>query len=108
VERIASVYGVGEGGKLLLRRLTTSPGAFAHLDPASYGVGLRSKEPLPSADLFRLRALIQQQVMREPEIESASVQLTLDSSTGTLLVELRARTLPGGQDVYVPLAVPSV
>lgn len=72
--------------KCVMRRLGTPRGSFRHLP--RYGVGLKEKEPLPSAsDLIRLRADIEAQTLEEPDVESATARLTLDRA-GVLIVQL--------------------
>jgi len=72
--------------KCVMRRLGTPRGSFRHLP--RYGVGLKEKEPLPSAsDLIKLRADIEAQALEEPDVETATARLTLDRS-GVLIVQL--------------------
>lgn len=99
----ALVTGAALVEKLLLRRLTSAPGDFFHL-PA-YGLGLRVKEPVPAASLPRLKASIEQQALREPEVESASATLTQDPARGLLTVEVRARLRKTGETARVGFAV---
>jgi hypothetical protein len=89
--------------KLLVRRLLTSPGDFFHLP--EYGIGFRLKEPIAAANLVSLKAEIEQQARREPEVEEALASVTLDAN-GILTVMLRARLKSSGQqiDVKVPVA----
>lgn len=97
-----------EGGadlirKLIIRRLTTLPGSFYHAP--SFGIGLRVKEKLATSDLVKLRAEIERQVMREPELGKPTVKVTLDNK-GILLVEVRATIRPDNKLVTVPVSVP--
>lgn len=85
--------------KLILRRLMSAPGDFFHLP--TYGLGLRVKEPVPAADLGRLKASIEAQVAREPEVETARATLTLDAGTGVLSVSVRAQLRKSGEQVDV-------
>jgi hypothetical protein len=80
--------------KLIFRRLMSAPGDFFHLP--SYGIGLRVKEPIPAANLGNLKTKIEQQVMREPELESVRVSLSLDSS-GVLTVGVNGRLRTTGE-----------
>lgn len=86
--------------KLILRRLTTRPGEFAHLDPDTYGVGLVPKQPLPTRDLLALQQTIERQVQREAEIDAADAQLSL-ARDGTLTVTVRVRTRAGAELPFV-------
>lgn len=78
--------------KLVLRRITTPKGGFFHLP--DYGAGISVKEPLKGGDMVTLRKQIQQQVLLEPEIVAALVQLSLDSN-GILSISVTARTNTG-------------
>jgi len=88
--------------KLILRRLTTRRGGFRHLP--EYGLGIRLKEPLPG-ELVKLRAAIEREVKREPEVVAASASLSLRSN-GVLTVSVRARTRGGSGALEVSLDVP--
>ena len=89
--------------KLIIRRLTTSAGEFFYM--TDYGVGLRLKEPLPIADMPKLKALIRLQLLREPEIASLDVGLTL-TSEGILRINLIVTLRQTNQQVPVTLDVP--
>lgn len=73
--------------KLIIRRLTTPVGGFYHLP--DYGVDLGVKKLLPAANLIKLRADINRQVQREPEVETSDVQLELGSDND-LTVRVKA------------------
>ena len=90
--------------KLVIRRLTTAPGSFFHMP--DYGIGLRLKEPLVTPDLVRLRADIQQQLLKEPEFDAvqAAVALTPD---GVLRITIKARLSKLNQEVVIPVEVPT-
>lgn len=93
--------------KLIIRRLISRPGDFFHLP--KYGIGLRTKEPLPAADLPKLKVEIQRQVMLEPDVQSAQVQLLLDASKNILFVNVTAQLRPSGEvSVGVPVPVAGV
>jgi hypothetical protein len=82
--------------KLIIRRLTTRKGGFKHLP--TYGVGLRAKEPLPIADLAKLKADIEREVQKEPEVTAVRARLEMRQH-GVLLVTLDVRAdLPTGSD----------
>lgn len=98
-----------EGGadlvrKLIVRRLTTGPDAFFHLQ--GYGLGLALKEPLTVSDLTALQAEIERQVQQEPEVDAASCALTLDRQ-GILTIRIRARLRSSAEELPVTLAVPT-
>ena len=80
--------------KLILRRVTTPRGAFFHLP--DYGLGLRVKEPLPTPELFKLKAELELQVKREPDVDAVAATVLYDRS-GHLSVQLRVRTRKTGQ-----------
>jgi hypothetical protein len=98
----ASVEGTALLRKLVVRRIITAPGDFFHLP--DYGVGLRSKELLPAADLPALKARIEQQIRREPDVEDVTVKLVGTDNMLTVLARVRQRRT--GQEVVidVPLA----
>jgi phage baseplate assembly protein W len=80
--------------KLILRRLTTAPGDFFHLP--DYGLGLRAKDPMNPAELPRLKAEVERQVMLEPEVDAVRAQVSLDRD-GVLTIQLRVRTKTGDE-----------
>jgi hypothetical protein len=84
--------------KLILRRLMSSPGDFFHLP--NYGIGFRVKEPLPVADLVKLKAAVEAQCAKEPEVEAASATLSL-STGGVLNVAVAARLRKTGEQVDI-------
>jgi hypothetical protein len=84
----ASVTGSALVSKLVLRRLTTKPGDFFHLP--NYGLGLRVKEPVPQAELPKLKAAIENQVLREPEVDQAQASVTMDAAHNILTVKVAA------------------
>lgn len=92
----ATVSGADLLKKLILRRLMTRPGDFFHLP--KYGIGLREKEPIPAGNLGKLKKEIERQILLEPEVASAIVGLTLDSS-GVLTVRVQASLRPTGEVV---------
>lgn len=91
--------------KLIVRRITSSPGDFFHLP--DYGIGIRTKEPLPSSDLIKLKKEIERQVAREPEVESNSVSLSLDPR-GILTIFVRAKLRKSGNTVDTAATIPLV
>jgi hypothetical protein len=94
--------------KLIVRRLITSPGEFFHLP--EYGVGLRVKEPLPAADLTKLRAEIERQILLEPDVVSVRVSLRFTPAQGTLEVAVFAKAVIDGQatDIDASTSIPLV
>lgn len=99
----AAVEGPDLLRKLIIRRLTTSPGEFYHLP--NYGLGLREKEPIPIPDLTKLRREIERQIALEPEVDSAQVTLLVNPA-GVVTVSLRVKTRQGGQNVGVDFQLP--
>lgn len=88
--------------KLILRRLTTRPGDFFHLP--SYGLGLKLKEPVPLADLAKLKTSIEAQVLREPEVDRAQATLQLDAAKRVVFVSIKAVMKKTGEQVEVGLS----
>lgn len=84
--------------KLWLRRLVTQKGDFFHLP--DYGVGIRVKEPIPVANLGRLKTQIEEQLAREPEVESVTATVSMDSR-GILTVQARGALRKTGEAVQV-------
>lgn len=84
--------------KLIIRRLVSKPGDFFHLP--NYGIGLRVKEPLPVADLSKLKAEIERQVLQEPEVDTVQAQL-FQTSESILTVKVRARLKKTGEPIEV-------
>lgn len=90
--------------KRIIRRLTTRKGAFAHMP--DYGVLMPANvKQLARAGLRQaIAADAEQQVMREPEVVSASVQLVVDGPVTRFVV--KARTAFGtGLDLSVPFGL---
>lgn len=90
--------------KLILRRLTTTPSAYFHLD-ATYGLGISEKQPLVTRDLVQLKKEIERQVSLEPEVAAASARVELNTN-GTLEITITAQTQQG-QLVVVPYRIPN-
>lgn len=100
----AEQFGVEVLKKLILRRLTTKPGAFANL-PSSYGLGIKEKEPLPIASLVELKVAVDKQVEQEPEVDVCNSRVSLDRS-GVLTIQMSV-LLKNGQQVTYPIVVPT-
>lgn len=60
--------------KRIIRRLLSSPGGFPHLP--EYGVGLRLKEALKTTTVSDLRVRVRDQVLQEPEVDDATVNIS--------------------------------
>ncbi len=85
--------------KLILRRLMTTPGDFFHLP--NYGVGIRTKEPLPAANLGKLKTAIEQQCAQETEIENIAAYLSLSPANGILTIKVKATLKKTGEAVEI-------
>lgn len=85
--------------KLILRRLVTPRGGFTHLP--DYGIGFSVKEPVPVADLIKLRAEVERQVLLEPEVERVRATITQDAANGILTITLQARLRQTGNEIEV-------
>ena len=92
--------------KLILRRLITRPGEFAHLP--NYGLGFSVKEPLRNNDLILLRRQVEQQVLLEPDVNAAQVFLSFDNARGILLCQVRATMRTTGEQVDTSLELTGV
>lgn len=89
--------------KLILRRLTTTPGDFAHLP--NYGLGLSIKEPLRTNDLLLLQRAIEQQVSLEPDVADVQANLSFSNAEGILTVKVTATFRATGQQVTTSLKI---
>lgn len=83
--------------KLIIRRLITRPADFYHLP--NYGVGLRTKQPLPAGDLVRLQASIKQQIMQEPDVTDVGVQVS--QSQNVLNIQLTVTVAKTGEKLSI-------
>jgi hypothetical protein len=88
-----STTGIALTKKMILRRLTTRPGGFFHLP--EFGAGIAEKGMLPGGGLIALKAEIERQVKREPEVATASVRLS-QYPGGVLQIDIAATTRPDG------------
>jgi hypothetical protein len=93
------VSGVELVKKLVIRRLTTTPGDFFHLP--KYGVGLQIKQAIPAGDLIKLKTLITNQILLEPDIDQCTVDLA--QATNLLVIKVRALIRGTGQEVNVAI-----
>jgi hypothetical protein len=89
--------------KLIIRRLTATPGDFAHIP--QYGVGLKVKQPLPVGDLVKLQASIKQQIMQEPDVETVAATVTQSSNVLTVQVSVTVMATGSKLDVSVPFQI---
>lgn len=87
--------------KLIIRRLISQKGEFFHLP--DYGVGLAVKGILGAADLIQLRAEIERQVLREPEVAEVNATLILGASND-LTIQIRAKLRATGEQLDVSLS----
>lgn len=101
----ASMSGESLVKKLILRRLISKPGDFFHLP--NYGAGLREKEPIPTVELRKIAAQIEQQVALEPEVAESRASLSYAASASALIIQLKVRLKASGDVVQVALTVPS-
>lgn len=85
--------------KLILRRLMTTPGDFFHLP--SYGVGIRTKEPIPAANLGKLKTAVEQQCAQETEIENIAAYLSLSPANGILTIKVKATLKKTGEAIEI-------
>lgn len=89
-----TVTGVELIKKLIIRRLTTGEGDFFHLP--KYGIASWAKEVTTPSNLAPLRAAIERQVLKEPEVSEAAVALTL-SADDVLKIAVKATIRPSGE-----------
>jgi hypothetical protein len=79
--------------KRVLRRWTTRKGAFRHLP--RYGLGQALKGVSTVAARAALKADALGQVLEEPDIKEAQVDVAMEAATGVLTLTTRARTVRG-------------
>jgi hypothetical protein len=89
--------------KLIIRRLTSTPGDYFFMP--QYGVGVRLKEPVPLSDLASLRKNIEVNLRKEPELLNCRVRLRLDESKGILFISVKTMG-PNGREVSTNLEIP--
>jgi hypothetical protein len=87
--------------KLVLRRLTTSPGEFWYLP--DYGLGIQEKVVLLQNDVRALKQAIESTVLEEPDVEACSAKVVLGNNQ--LLIQLKVLSKTTGQTIDVGLAV---
>ena len=89
--------------KMIFRRLTTARGEFFHLP--NYGIDFPVKEPIRAGELPLLKAEIERQIKREPEVVDVRAVLTM-AANGVLTAKVRARLKSGGaldETINLPL-----
>ncbi len=90
--------------KLILRRLTTAPGAFFHIP--TYGLGLQEKTLVKPATLGTLKRQIEQQVTQEPELQDVSASIVWVPANGILEVRVSGTLIRTGQPFTVSTKLP--
>lgn len=98
----ANESGVALYRKLIVRRLTSSPNEFFHLEPDQYGLGLKLKEIPTVANMPELRAFALQQLQREPEFSSVKVRLLLGQN-GVLVILAKVVVALTNQSFDIPI-----
>ena len=63
--------------KLLVRRITTSPGEFVHLAAADYGMGVQAKGFYTASSLRKLKEDIERQARLEPEVLAVAARVQI-------------------------------
>lgn len=79
--------------KRVLRRLQTGKGSYSFLP--DYGTKLKLKSLVSVANLGDMQGDMIQQLKQEPDVQNASVQLTLVPLPGILTVDVRVQSKPG-------------
>lgn len=90
--------------KLILRRMATRRGEFAHLP--TYGLGLQPKELIRPFELPRIRREIQTELEREANVRTATANLTWRPDQGILSIQTRVFLTSGeviDETVNVPI-----
>lgn len=89
------VSGADLDRKLIYRRLSTRPGSFKHLP--DYGLGIGEQEPIGlgtfSTEAFKQE--VRRQVLQEPTIVDAQVNLEVNPGKGILTIRIRAQRTTG-------------
>lgn len=80
--------------KLVLRRLTTTPGAYFHISKDDYGIGLQIKRPIRTSELIAFQTQIELEMLKEPGISSCEVKATLIAGGG-LILQISVKTKTG-------------
>lgn len=88
--------------KLILRRCIATPGDFSHLP--LYGAGFKPKKLLPVAALVTAQADLRRHILREPEVDAATVRIV--QAGAALVAKISVRLRKTGQQVDVSLPFP--
>lgn len=94
-----------EGGtallkKLILRRLTTAPGAFKFIPKDRFGLAVSVKGSLrTAAGLMELELHVEQQVLMEPDVATAKAKATYLVAQGVVQIALSVQRSSTGQMV---------
>ena len=80
--------------KLILRRLTTTPGSYFHIDKNDYGIGLKIKQPLRASNLIAFQTAVEQEMIKEPGISSCEASARLEPG-GILFLSIKVTTQQG-------------
>ena len=86
---IDTVTGIPSTKMRCLRRTLTMRNAFAHLP--GYGSSFQPKAPLSQNRIGAIQTDLRQQLRQEPDVQDASVQVTLDAR-GLALIDERVQT----------------
>lgn len=86
----ARIYGDDVIRKMILRRLTTMPGSYFHIAPQDFGQDLKCKELIRVSSLPALKARLDVEILKEPNVVAANTQLSL--SGGTLEIKALVQT----------------
>lgn len=79
--------------KRIIRRAVTSIGSIFHLP--NYGFGQPLKTLIRESDAARLRSVVRSQVLREPDIIDARVDVTIAAGAGRLTMVIRPTDVNG-------------
>lgn len=80
--------------KLVLRRLSTTPGAYFHIARDDYGMGLQIKRPLRISELIAFQTQVEMEMLKEPGISSCVAQATIIPGGG-LSLKISVKTKNG-------------
>jgi hypothetical protein len=94
--------------KIIIRRLTTAQGEFAHLRNRLFGLGLQPKEVLRITDLVELRNAVEREVLSEPDVASAVVSVSQSTQDGVLSITISATRRVTGETMNFDIKSDSV
>lgn len=92
--------------KMVLRRITSLPGAFFHIPESEFGLGVRTKEPLLYSDMKAFKAELERQILLEPDASRVQATVLLGSD-GVLTVKVRVRRQSTGREFDVSVDIPT-